>query len=116
VQDHAAGPGVGIRRVVRSEGRGLRRLLLQGRRRTDSVGQGLCLEGRGLARAARPARLSARERGLGVDFEVKAGEVELPGTGQVRIMISDLKPQQRAILTAVEVDAERFQRGWSRLL
>lgn len=48
--------------------------------------------------------------------KVKAGEVELPGTGQVRIMISDLKPQQRAILTAVEVDAERFQRGWSRLL
>lgn len=48
--------------------------------------------------------------------KVKAGEVELPGTGQRRIVVTKLKPPQKAILRAVGVDPERFHRGWERLL
>ena len=48
--------------------------------------------------------------------KVKAGEVELPGTGQRRIVVTKLKPAQEAILRAVGVDPERFHRGWERLL
>lgn len=48
--------------------------------------------------------------------KVKAGEVELPGTGKRRIVVTRLKPPQEAILRAVGVDPERFHRGWNRLL
>lgn len=48
--------------------------------------------------------------------KVKAGEVELPGTGQRRIVVTKLKPPQEAILRVVGVGPERFHRGWERLL
>jgi transposase len=48
--------------------------------------------------------------------EVKASEVELPGTGQMRIVVTKLKPPQEAILKAVGVDAEKFREGRTRLL
>ena len=47
---------------------------------------------------------------------VKAAEAEFPGTGQVRIVVSDLKPLHEAVLKAVGVDVKRFQAGWTRLL
>jgi hypothetical protein len=48
--------------------------------------------------------------------KVKASEVELPGTGQMRIVVTKLKPPQEAILKAVGVDAEKFREGRTRLL
>jgi hypothetical protein len=47
---------------------------------------------------------------------VKASEVELPGTGQMRIVVTKLKPPQEAILKAVGVDVEKFREGRTRLL
>ena len=47
---------------------------------------------------------------------VKAAEATFPGTGQVRIVVTDLKPLHEAILNAVGVDPKPFQAGWSRLL
>ena len=48
--------------------------------------------------------------------KVKVSEAEFPGTGQRRIVITNLKPLQEGILTAVGVDVERFRTGWTRLL
>ncbi len=47
---------------------------------------------------------------------LKANLAELPGTGQVRVIITDPSPLHAAILKAVGVDVEKFQGGWSRLL
>ena len=48
--------------------------------------------------------------------KVKASEAELPGSGQVRIVVTRLKPLQESILRAVGVDLEKFRGGWTRLL
>ena len=48
--------------------------------------------------------------------KVKASEAEFPGAGQIRIVVTKLRPLQEYILKAVGVDVERFRGGWTRLL